>query len=67
MKSLMSVRGSHRQQVTPRPHAILEIWTKRIWPRVADWLMEPVSFPGKWPDIDCDQPRYNRVKESHPW
>lgn len=35
----------------------------RAWQRIVDWLLEPIPFPGQWPQNKRQAERYNRVEE----
>ena len=34
-------------------------WWKKSWHAVAEWLMEPIPFPGQWPTCNSSPHRYN--------
>lgn len=36
---------------------------QRVWRSVLDWLLEPIPFPGQWPQNERQAERYNRVEE----
>jgi hypothetical protein len=38
-------------------------WQK-AWHAFVDWLTEPISFPGKWPECNPSEQRYNEDKEA---
>jgi hypothetical protein len=41
-------------------------WRRQAWHRLADWLLEPISFPGQWPDTNESQGGYNKDVEIAP-
>jgi hypothetical protein len=40
------------------PRSIRE-WGQRLYGVLVDWLTEPISFPGKWPEYNGSSQRYN--------
>lgn len=34
-----------------------------VWRRIVDWLLEPIPFPGQWPQNERQAARYNRAVE----
>jgi hypothetical protein len=41
-------------------------WRRQAWHRLADWLAEPIPFPGQWPDTNQSQVGYNTDVEIAP-
>jgi hypothetical protein len=49
---------------TPAEQSPQTGWWHKGWHAFAEWLMEPIPFPGKWPECNPAQQRYNRDKEA---
>ena len=65
MTALISV-GNRRGNILAPPNGkVVEDWKRHVWSRIVAWLTEPISFPGKWPAMDRQPARYNRVKGNH--
>lgn len=47
------------KSATKKSHKVGEAKWKVLFERFKHWLMEPIDFPGKWPDHKYRRARYN--------
>jgi len=52
------------KQNSPNGQSAHVDWWQRGWHALVQWLTEPISFPGKWPECNPLQQSYNRDRET---
>lgn len=62
MITLVSLTApTHEERCAPDEKAA-KSWFARIWPKIVDWLTDPIAFPGKWPVPAASATGYNSIE-----
>jgi hypothetical protein len=63
MVTLVTLITHTEQRSIPAKNRVRKHWTHFL-DRLLIWLVEPIPFPGQWPDVDYQKDRYNKIEET---